>query len=317
MLSSTIQRTLANRSNLQLQISLSTQPLKSSLSNLTQGNSKENKKCNDPFIISDFEIGRLLGEGRFGHVFLARTKFEKKIIALKVLYKTTMERENAVFQLRREVEIHSSLRHQNVARMYSYFQDETRVYLVLEYCPDSLSSLLAKTPYHSFEEKQAIPIVSQISAALTYCHKQNICHRDIKPDNVLIGKKGIVKLADFGCAFKNNDGVKIQRRTLCGTIEYLPPEMVDGLLYDEQVDSWMLGVLIFEIIVGTTPFSAGEESEVLERISSCYYEFPLTVSKSAQDLISCLLRKRSDERLRVDEVQNHPWIMDQTLDQLV
>jgi aurora kinase A len=269
--------------------------------------------------ISDFEVGRVLGEGLFGRVYLARTKNEKKIMALKVLYKKTLEKENVVPQLKQEVEIHSRLKHPNIVRMYSYFHDHDRVYLLLEYCPDgSLFDALKSSPCKRFEESKAASIMRQICSALSLCHRYQIVHRDIKPENILIGKDGTVKLADFGWAVANRTTEsKMRRTTLCGTVEYLAPEMVESLPYDERVDAWMVGVLLFEMLIGTPPFSATTAGDTYDKISNCALSIPDFVSDGARDLLSRLLVKDPELRFTVEQVATHPWIKDCALGDLV
>ena len=268
---------------------------------------------------SDFEVGRKMGQGLFGHVYLARTRAEHKVVALKVLYKRALEEENVVPQLQREVEIHTRLRHPNIVRMYSYFHNRDKVILVLEYCPGgTLFDALKDAPERRFSEERAAFIVRQLCSALSVCHRFQIVHRDIKPENILIGKEGEVKLADFGwaVAHKSKDS-RMRRQTLCGTVDYLAPEIVDSLPYDERVDAWSVGVLLFEMLVGRAPFSAGMDCETCDRISSCDVDIPDTVSPAAADLIARLLVKDPEQRMTVEQVESHPWIRGHAMDDMV
>jgi serine/threonine protein kinase len=270
------------------------------------------------FAFEDFELGRELGEGIFGHVYLARTKREQKIVALKVLYKRTLEKELVVEQLKREVEIHSRLKHDNIVRMYSYFHDSDKVYLVLEYCPGgTLYEALRKAPDNRFPEPKAASIIKQLASALAVCHQYQIVHRDIKPENILFGAKGEVKLADFGWAVANRSTGKMSRKTMCGTVDYLAPEMVDGAEYDEKVDAWMMGVLMFEIVVGGSPFKGEAETETWDRIVSVEPDIPVFVSPQAADLLRGLLNKDPQQRMEVASVLKHAWVREGDMGDMV
>ncbi|NWI17492.1 AURKB kinase, partial [Crypturellus soui] len=147
--------------------------------------------------IEDFEVGRPLGKGKFGNVYLARERASRFIVALKVLFKSQIEKEGVEHQLRREIEIQSHLRHPNVLRLYNYFHDRKRVYLILEYAPrGELYKELQLC--HRFDEQRSATVMEELADALIYCHSKKVIHRDIKPENLLMGLKGELKIADFG-----------------------------------------------------------------------------------------------------------------------
>ncbi|KAI8340914.1 kinase-like domain-containing protein [Chlamydoabsidia padenii] len=257
--------------------------------------------------LDDFEIGKELGHGKFGHVYLAREKQTGYIIALKVLYKKEIDSVAVERQLRREVEIQSSLRHTNILRLYNYFHDETRVFLILEYA--AKGELFEELERQKrFMESVAAKYVTQLAQALIYLHHKRVIHRDIKPENLLLGLNGELKIADFGWSVKT-DVQETRRSTLCGTLDYLPPEMIEGKKHDVNVDLWSLGVLLYEMICGKPPFDNSDSNrDVCKRIVKVDVTYPDFVSKEARDLIQKLLQYKSAQRLPLRQVLEHPFI---------
>jgi len=276
--------------------------------NLKNGASSSNKSLSkeEPrkWIIEDFEIGQTLGRGQFGNVYLAMERESKFVVALKVLDKHIIKENNIAHQIRREIEIQSHLQHPHILRLYSYFHDKSKVYLILEYAPGGeLYKKLIKEK--RFNEQVAATYMVQLIDALLYCHEKNIIHRDIKPGNLLLGSKGDLKIADFGCSVHTESSA---RTALCGTIDYISPEMVQGSKYDEKVDLWTIGVLCYEFLVGETPFNGKDRKTMYENILSSNYHFPDFVSSSAQEVIMNLLKIDPSHRMSLEELLQHPWI---------
>ncbi|XP_071523717.1 aurora kinase-like [Panulirus ornatus] len=262
--------------------------------------------------LDNFEIGRPLGKGKFGNVYLAREKCSKYIVALKVLFKSQLQKASVEHQLRREIEIQAHLRHPNILRLYGYFHDDVRVYLILEYAPrGELYKELQFQPNGHFDEKRSAKYIMQLANALKYCHTKKVIHRDIKPENLLLNLRGDLKIADFGWSVHAPSS---RRTTLCGTLDYLPPEMVEGKAHDEKVDLWSLGVLCYEFICGKPPFESESNTDTYKRICSVDLRFPSHVSDKAKDLMVQLLRHNPRERLSLDGVLQHPWIVELTKD---
>jgi len=256
--------------------------------------------------LSDFDIGRSLGKGKFGNVYLAREKKSKFIVALKVLYKRQLEKANVEHQLRREIEIQSHLRHANILRLYGYFYDETKVFLILEYAPKGeLYKELQRCG--KFDDKRTATYIRQLAEALQYCHAKHVIHRDIKPENLLLGLKGNLKIADFGWSVHAPSS---RRTTLCGTLDYLPPEMIENKEHDSRVDIWGLGVLCYEFLCGKPPFEEQNHSETYRRITRVDLKFPSHVSEGARAFISKLLRHNPEDRMSIDETLQDHWLLE-------
>nr|XP_005489097.1 aurora kinase A [Zonotrichia albicollis] len=277
--------------------------------NTSKQKTEETKKTSEEtrrrqWSLDDFEIGRPLGKGKFGNVYLAREKQSKFILALKVLFKAQLEEAGVEHQLRREVEIQSHLRHPNILRLYGYFHDVTRVYLILEHAPrgEVYRELQRLT---KFDEQRTATYITELADALSYCHSKRVIHRDIKPENLLLGSNGELKIADFGWSVHAPSS---RRTTLCGTLDYLPPEMIEGRTHDEKVDIWSLGVLCYEFLVGKPPFETKTHHETYRAISRVEFKFPPFVTEGARDLISKLLKHNPFHRLPLKDLLLHPWI---------
>jgi serine/threonine protein kinase len=257
--------------------------------------------------LNDFEIGKPLGRGKFGSVYLAREKASKYIVAIKVLHKSQLLKAGVEHQLRREIEIQSHLRNRNILRMYGYFYDAKRIYLILEYSPGG-ELYKRLTQRGRFSEKTSARYICDLALALDYCHCKHVIHRDIKPENLLLGAHSEIKIADFGWSVHAPTS---RRNTLCGTLDYLPPEMVEGREHDEKVDVWSLGVLLYEFLFGCPPFEAEGHSATYRRISRVDLRFPSKphVSEDAKDLIRKFLVKDPLRRISLQDVSKHPWVV--------
>ena len=257
------------------------------------------------FTLNDFEIGKKLGCGQFGRVYLAREKRSKFIVALKLLSKKKLMKNKVEVQLRREIEIQSHLNHENILKLYGFFWDDKRIYLILEYAPGGeLFKELMKSDKKRFTEEKASKYAFQVCNALQYIHTKHVIHRDIKPEN-LLNSLDVIKLADFGWSIH---APSKQRKTFCGTLDYLPPEMIESKSHDNNVDLWCLGVLIYEFCVGYPPFESKTEKETFMKIKKVSVNFPPFLSEDVKDLITHLLKKSPNTRMSLEQVKKHRWI---------
>ena len=255
--------------------------------------------------LSMFEIGKPLGRGKFGRVYLAKEKRSGFICALKTLHKAELVNSQVEKQVRREIEIQSNLRHPNVLRLFGHFYDRDRIFLIVEFAGQGeLYKHLRKKG--RFSEARSAHYISQMASGLAYLHKKHVIHRDIKPENILLDLNGTLKISDFGWSVHAPSS---RRQTICGTPDYIPPEMVENQAHNEKVDLWALGVLAFEFLVGSAPFTGANDATTYRRIAKIDLRIPDYISPDARDMIERLLQHDPEKRLSLDKVLVHPWLL--------
>jgi aurora kinase len=223
-------------------------PLKKRLNLIAELKKKETEK---QWSVEDFELGRTLGKGRFATVWLAREKSTGAIVVLKCIMKRKVRKYKAAKALRNEIEIQSHVDHPNILKIYGYFDDSEKVYLVLEYAHrgDLYSQIRRR---NQMTPRVIATYVIQIAQALDYMHDLYIIHRDLKPENMLINHVGLIKIADFGWACHSK---KDKQDIIVGTVQYMAPEMLRGTGYTFSVDTWSLGILFYEMLTSDVPFN--------------------------------------------------------------
>ncbi|KAH7421598.1 hypothetical protein KP509_13G065400 [Ceratopteris richardii] len=257
--------------------------------------------------IDEFELGTILGTGSFGRVYLASRKASKEVFAIKVLSKALIINQKQISHLKSEKEILQKIDFPFIVNLVGYSQDSNYVYLIMDYvCGGEFFTYLRNM--RSFDEDTARFYAAQVLVIFEYLHSMDIIYRDLKPENILLDDKGNIKLADFGFA------KKIDRRTytLCGTPDYLAPEIILGKGHGKPVDWWAFGVLIYEMMAGCAPFYDNDPMATYQKILSGKLVFPASFSRSAKDLIRKLLTAELSKRLGclkggVDDIKNHSW----------
>ena len=264
--------------------------------------------------LDDFDIINILGKGAFGKVYLTRMKSNDKLFAIKTIRKDVVIETDQIEAINLERDVLLSCDHPFLVGMEFVFQSELRLYFVMPFVQGG-------ELYKHFLNNKRFPeevvkfYALQIALAIAHLHEQGIIHRDLKLENILIDKDGYLKIIDFGLAKILKDDETT--RTLCGTPEYLAPEMVTQEGHDKNVDWWAFGVLIYEMLIGVTPFFNRNRAVMMNKIQKSKIVFPhkkkydIEYSDEIKDLICKLLNKSKSKRLGyktgIEEILEHPW----------
>ena len=255
--------------------------------------------------IHDFNILSELGRGGYSIVYLARHKKTSQLVALKAVNKI-IDGKKKTNRVKREIKVLLRLDHPNIIKLFDWFETRERIYLVLEYV--EFKDLYYYIRSKSLSEPDIISITRQIALSIKYCHDKGIIHRDVKLHNVLIGPQYQVKLSDFGlCTVK--EYVDDVFKTNAGTFKFKAPEIIQGYRYNEAIDIWSFGVLLYYLITRKYPFNATDipllEKEIVKG------EFPIdhpNLTSSQIDLLKGMLTINPHNRFTIDKVLTHPWL---------
>ena len=282
---------------------------------ITSGDFRDKINYDNKYDFKNFEkviegiFPKQLGCGSFGRVFLVSHKETKELFALKTIEKrkimVTYGKLDIIYD---EINIHSKLLHENIIKVYNIFEDEESINIIMEYAQNGNLYQLIKKEKNGFSEAKAFDYFIQMINAVYYLHSNNIIHRDIKPENILISKDNKLKLCDFGWA---KELTLENRSTFCGTMEYMAPEIVGSENYDYSVDIWSLGILLYELLFGHSPFKGNSTNNIILNIKSHelnYDENNKKISNSCKDLIQHLLNMNPQKRLKIKDILEHPFI---------
>ncbi|KAI9824507.1 MAG: cAMP-dependent protein kinase catalytic subunit [Sarea resinae] len=294
------------------------------------------------YSLGDFSIQRTLGTGSFGRVHLVQSKHNQRFYAVKVLKKQQVVKMKQVEHTNDERRMLSKVKHPFLVTLWGTFQDSKNLYMVMDFVEGGeLFSLLRKSQvgdedysvysaYYSIyefmdslEEKRfpnpvAKFYAAEVTLALDYLHSMHIIYRDLKPENLLLDRHGHLKITDFGFAKEVPDITW----TLCGTPDYLAPEVVASKGYNKSVDWWSLGILIFEMLCGFTPFwDGGSPMKIYENILKGRVKYPPYIHPDAQNLLQQLITPDLTKRLGnlhggSKDVMRHPWFQEVTWERL-
>ena len=257
--------------------------------------------------VDDFDFIKTLGTGSFGRVLLARHKVKQTFHAIKVLVKERMIKLAHVEHMLNEKKILSSISFPFIVSMEATFKDNSNLYMVLEYVPGGeLLSHIKR--FGKFTEAQSGFYTAQIVMAFEYLHGLDLVYRDLKPENVLLDAQGYLRIVDFGFIKR----VRGRTWTLCGTPEFLAPEIVLSKGYNKAVDWWALGVLVYEMVSGCSPFRASNSIKVYEKIIKGNVHYLECFTPELKSFLRNVLQVNPDKRLGnlaqgAKDIKNHKW----------
>lgn len=258
----------------------------------------------------DYQLCEEIGRGRFGTVFRCFKPSSGEYFACKSIDKDLLTDSTDRECLEKEPKTMVLLSsHPNTVRLYDVFEDENSLHMVMDLCDSTdLYQVISKS---SMSETEASSIMKSLMSSLAHCHARGICHRDVKPDNVLFDSSYKLRLADFGSAEWFGDG-----RTMTGVVGtpyYVAPEVLMGMGYNEKVDVWSAGVIMYIMLAGFAPFYGESAAEIFEAVLRGNLRFPTrvfrSVSPAAKDLLRKMLCRDASRRLSAEQVLRHPWIV--------
>ncbi|CAI9087056.1 OLC1v1021022C1 [Oldenlandia corymbosa var. corymbosa] len=254
--------------------------------------------------IENYHVIELVGEGSFGKVYKGRRKFTGKTVAMKFIPKHGKS-DKDIHNLRQEIEILRKLKHENIIEMLDSFESPQEFCVVTEFAQGELFEILEDDKCLPEEEVQAI--AKQLVRALYYLHSNRIIHRDMKPQNILIGAGCVVKLCDFGFA-RSMSANTVVLRSIKGTPLYMAPELVREQPYNHTADLWSLGVILYELFVGQPPFYTNSVYALIRHIVKDPVKYPDNMSLNFKSFLKGLLNKVPQSRLTWPALLEHPFI---------
>jgi tRNA A-37 threonylcarbamoyl transferase component Bud32 len=258
--------------------------------------------------LESYSIIKSLGRGAYAVVKEAYGKSSKKKCAIKIYEKYKVSHFDKKRAINNEIKLLTEIVHPNIALLYEAIETPNQVLLIMEYFHGMTLNAYAKSKrFRRLNEAELKKIFRQLLSSVHHCHQRNICHRDLKLDNVLINKEGIVKLIDFGFSYKCRENELL--KVFCGTPAYMSPEIVSKVPYNgKMADMWALGVVLYVLLSGYYPFKASSDSELYCRISKGFYNMPEDLSVNAKQLISNLLVVDPLKRWTAEQALAHDFM---------
>lgn len=258
----------------------------------------------NPVSNTTYVRGKLLGKGGFARCYELIDASTKRLYAGKIIPKSRITKPHQREKIAREIELHSQLRHHHVVEFHCHFEDDENIYIILENCPrKSLVHVLKAR--QTLTEPEVRYFVKQLVDSCKYMHAQKVIHRDLKLGNMFLNESMDLKVGDFGLATRV-DYVGEKKTTVCGTPNYISPEVLQKKGHSYEVDIWAIGCIVYALLVGRPPFETTSLKETYSRITSNKYHIPSHLSSSSRDCIQRLLaadpllRPSLDEILKLD-----------------
>ncbi|KAL1546131.1 calcium/calmodulin-dependent protein kinase [Salvia divinorum] len=263
---------------------------------------------------NDYHLCEELGRGRFGVVHRCYSPVSSSSFACKSIAKRDLSSDPTD---RRCLDVEPKILRllsacPNVLRLHDVYDNDDYLHLVTDLCDGGdLYDRLSSSP--RFSERDTAAVASQLMSAVAFCHRAGVAHRDIKPDNILFDSRGALKLADFGSAEVFGAAAEEEMSGVVGTPYYVAPEVLMGGYYDEKVDVWSAGVILYMMLAGVPPFYGDGPVETFEAVLRERLRFPTklfqSVSPEAKDLLRKMICKDVHRRFSAEQVLRHPWMV--------
>eukprot|EP01135_Chromosphaera_perkinsii_P010996 Nk52_evm30s2309 gene=Nk52_evmTU30s2309 len=254
-----------------------------------------------------YELGRFLGKGGFAKCYELTDIKTKASFAGKIVPKSTLVKARAKHKLSTEIKIHRSIKHHHIVGFEHFFEDNENVYIVLEMCSNKSMMELMKRR-HRLSDPETRYYMKQIIDATQHMHKHNIIHRDLKLGNLFLNSDMQIKIGDFGLASRvAYEGER--KRTVCGTPNYIAPEILENSGHSYEVDIWSIGVILYTLLVGKPPFETESVKATYKRIRDNKFSFPIKhgISEQAMNLITSILHPKPEHRPTLEEILEHSY----------
>ena len=267
--------------------------------------------------VGKYDLGRTLGEGTFGKVKYAQNTETQEAVAIKVLDKEKIQKQNMGNQIKKEISIMKMVKHKYIVGMIEVLASKSKIFIVLELVTGG--ELFDKIVRDGkLAEDQALFYLGQLVEGVSYCHKLGVCHRDLKPENLLLDESGNLKISDFGLSSlyvgdANGDGASRTEilHTTCGTPNYVAPEVLADKGYDgKKADVWSIGVILYVLIAGFLPFDESSIVALFGKIQAADFTYPKWFSMDVRGVIDKMLVADPAQRITLKELKALPWLVE-------
>uniref|UniRef100_A0AAR2L1V6 Serine/threonine-protein kinase PLK n=1 Tax=Pygocentrus nattereri TaxID=42514 RepID=A0AAR2L1V6_PYGNA len=259
----------------------------------------------DPKTGKSYSKGKLLGKGGFARCYEMTDLANNRMYAVKVIPQSRVSKPHQREKITNEIELHKTLQHKHVVKFSHHFEDQDNIYIFLELCSRKSLAHIWKAR-HTLTDPEVRYYLRQIISGLKYLHNKGILHRDLKLGNFFVNENMDLRLGDFGLAAKL-ETVEQRKKTICGTPNYLAPEVLNRQGHGTESDVWSLGCVMYTLLCGNPPFETLDLKETYKCIKEVRYSLPPSLSPAAQKLIAAILQKNPSERLTLDQILAHEY----------